>query len=83
MDIALRGRLDSLTAPALLEKFESVKEGVTACTVDAKELEYVSSAGLRVLLLMYKALNGNMKLEQVNGEVKEVLEMTEFGEYFL
>ena len=83
MDIALRGRLDTLTAPALLEKFESVKEGVTACTVNMKELDYVSSAGLRVLLMIYKALNGNMKLENVKDEVKEVLEMTGFGQYFL
>ena len=83
MDIALRGRLDTLTAPALLEKFESVKEGVTACTVNMKELDYVSSAGLRVLLMMYKALDGNMKLENVNDEVKEILEVTGFGQYFL
>ena len=83
MDIALRGCLDTLTAPALLEKFMSVKEGVTACTVDMKELDYVSSAGLRVLLMIYKALNGSMKLENVKDEVKEVLEMTGFGQYFL
>ena len=83
MTVTLRGRLDTLTAPELLEQFESAKAGVTACTVNAKALDYVSSAGLRVLLMMYKALNGNMKMEQVNDGVKEILEMTGFGQYFL
>ncbi len=83
MVITLRGRLDSITAPELLERFESVKEGVTSCTVNAKGLDYISSAGLRVMLMMYKALNGNLKLEQVNPAVKEILEMTGFEQFLL
>lgn len=83
MVITLRGRLDSITAPELLEQFESVKEGVTACTVNAKDLDYISSAGLRVMLMMYKALDGHLKMEQVNPVVKEILDATGFEQFLL
>ncbi len=83
MTAVLSGRLDTITAPELLEKFESAKQGVTSCTVNAKELEYISSAGLRVLLIIYKALNGNMKVEQTNPVVREILEVTGFEQFLL
>ena len=79
----MSGRLDTITAPELLEKFESLKEGVTTCTVNAKDLEYISSAGLRVMLMMYKALNGKLKMEQVNSAVREILEVTGFEQFLL
>lgn len=83
MTAILSGRLDTITAPELLEKFESLKEGVTTCTVNAKDLEYISSAGLRVMLIMYKALNGKLKMEQVNSAVREILEVTGFEQFLL
>ena len=83
MTVILIGRLDTITAPELLEKFESLKEGVTTCTVNAKDLEYISSAGLRVMLMMYKALNGKLKMEQVNSVVREILEVTGFEQFLL
>lgn len=83
MTAILSGRLDTITAPELLEKFESLKDGATSCTVNAKDLEYISSAGLRVMLMMYKALNGKLKMEQVNSVVKEILEVTGFEQFLI
>ncbi len=58
-------------------------EGVTSGAVNAKDLDYISSAGLRVMLMMYKALNGNLKMEQADPAVKEILAMTGFEEFLL
>ena len=83
LTVAVAGRLDTMTAPELeaLLKEESL-DGVTALTFDFAALEYISSAGLRVLLLAQKAMNrqGRMKLRGVNENVMEVLEVTGFTE---
>ena len=60
-----------------------MKEGVTSCTVNAKDLDYISSAGLRVMLMMYKTLDGHLKMEQVNPVVKEILDATGFEQFLL
>ncbi len=87
LTIALAGRLDTITSPELLEKYERITQGktVSSVVVDAKSLRYISSAGLRVLLMFYKALNNkeSFKMVNVNSEVKEILEVTGFDQFLL
>ena len=80
--IEIVGRLDTITAPALDKTInEDVPEN-TALTLDLKGLEYISSAGLRVLLSAQKRMkkHGSMKLRNVCEEVMEVFEMTGFAD---
>lgn len=80
--ILLTGRLDTTTAPAL-EKTLRDDVGETARLVlDLKGLEYISSAGLRVLLAARKKMQkvGSMKLVHVCEDVMEILEMTGFAD---
>ncbi len=83
MEIKLRGRLDSITAPELLGVYEktTVEEKVEKITVDASELEYISSAGLRVLLLMIKQVgNGNLAVTGQNETVQTIFDQTGFAD---
>ncbi len=79
LTIALNGRLDTRTTPELEEQMDltDIKELV----LDFKDLEYVSSAGLRLLLKAQKQMNiqGKMKLINVNEMVMEVFEITGFS----
>ena len=80
--IEVAGRLDTSTAPVLDKTIaEDVSEG-SALVLDLKGLEYISSAGLRVLLSAQKRMqkSGSMKLKNVCEEVMEVLEMTGFAD---
>lgn len=81
LTIALKGRLDTTTAPEL-EKELLLLDGADELTLDFSALEYVSSAGLRVLLTAHKAMNGKggMKVTHVNEIVQEVFEVTEFAD---
>jgi anti-sigma B factor antagonist len=78
--IELTGRLDTLTSPQLEEALKEVPEDVNELVLNLKELEYVSSAGLRVFLNAQKGMmeKGTMILKNVNEEIMEVLEMTGF-----
>ena len=78
---ALSGRLDTITAPELEEELKACLDGVSELTMDFEGLEYISSAGLRVLLLAQKTMNkqGTMKLANVNDTVMEILEVTGFA----
>lgn len=80
LNIALEGRLDTSTAPELDAELKSSLEGVTELSFDFEKLEYISSAGLRVLLSAQKVMNkqGSMVLRKVREEVKEVFEVTGF-----
>ena len=75
MDIALEGRLDTTTAPEF-DSFVKGLEDVSALNINCKKLVYLSSAGLRVLLVAHKKMNGKMKLTNVGELVMEVLELT-------
>ena len=77
---ALGGRLDTTTAPELEKELKDSLDGVAALTIDMKELEYISSAGLRVLLSAQKIMNrqGEMKLKNVNETIMEIFEVTGF-----
>ena len=80
--VIVNGRLDTITAP-VLEKTLAENIGTTKCLIlDFKGLEYISSAGLRVLLGAQKKIqnSGAMKLTNVCNDVMEILEMTGFAD---
>jgi len=80
LTISLRGRLDTTTAPLLESEFKSSLNGVTELIIDLKELVYISSAGLRVLLSAQKVMNkqGKMLVKNSNDDVRDVFEVTGF-----
>ena len=80
--IEVVGRLDTITAPVLEKTINENMAGIQSLVLDLKGLEYISSAGLRVLLGAQKKMqkNGAMKLTGVCEEVMEVLEMTGFAD---
>ncbi|MBR5241585.1 MAG: STAS domain-containing protein [Clostridia bacterium] len=80
--IKLAGRLDTTTAPALDKTINEDVANVKNLVLDLKELEYISSAGLRVLLGAQKKMQkiGSMKVTNVCEEVMEVFEMTGFAD---
>ena len=81
VEIALSGRLDTTTAPQLEAELKSI-EGVTALTLDFAGLDYLSSAGLRVLLAAQKAMGrqGGLVIRNVNETIMEVFEITGFSD---
>ena len=80
--LAIVGRLDTLTAPALDKVVNEDVDGATGIIMDMKELEYISSAGLRVLLGTHKKMlkAGFLRLINVGESVMEVLDMTGFSD---
>lgn len=82
LTVALSGRLDTNTAPALEAALRDSIDGVTALTIDMAALEYISSAGLRVLLAAQKIMGkqGGMKLTHVNETILEIFEVTGFSD---
>ncbi|MBR5090079.1 MAG: STAS domain-containing protein [Ruminiclostridium sp.] len=80
LTIALEGRLDTSTAPELEAEVKASVDGVTALIFDISGLEYISSAGLRVLLSTQKIMNkqGSMKVRGANETVMEIFDVTGF-----
>jgi len=80
LSLALEGRLDTSTAPQLETELRSSLGGVSSLLLDLEGLEYISSAGLRVLLSAQKVMNkqGEMKLVHVNDVISEIFEVTGF-----
>ncbi len=80
LEVVLEGRLDTTTAPQLETMLKESLDGVTGLTLDFEKLEYISSAGLRVLLATQKIMSkqGSMKLTHVSDLVKEIFEVTGF-----
>lgn len=80
LNLRLKGRVDTLTAPNMLALFERVAaENKLSCVdIDCGELDYISSAGLRVLLIMKKECPDGVKLTDINQVVREILEQTGF-----
>ena len=78
------GRLDTLTAPELEKELDIVLTDAKELVFDMEELEYISSAGLRVLLKAQKTMNaqGSMKVSNVNESIMEVFEITGFLDIF-
>lgn len=80
LTLIVSGRLDTQTAPELEKELDSVLADIKELTFDFANLEYVSSAGLRVILKAQKAMNaqGSMKLTGVNDSIMEVFDITGF-----
>ncbi len=80
--IALEGRLDSLSSPDLEKELEESLSDVKSLTYDLEKLEYISSAGLRLMLTSQKKMNtqGEMKLINVSEEIMDILDMTGFSD---
>ena len=78
--LIVSGRLDTQTAPELEKELDAVLTGLKELSFDMTNLEYVSSAGLRVILKAQKAMNtqGSMKLTGVNDSIMEVFDITGF-----
>ena len=78
--LIVSGRLDTQTAPELENELDSIISGIKELIFDMTNLEYVSSAGLRVILKAQKAMNmqGSMKLTGVNDSIMEVFDITGF-----
>ena len=82
LTVALSGRLDTTTAPELEKELKESLDGVNALTIDMKDLDYISSAGLRVLLSAQKIMNkqGGMKVVHVSETIMEIFEVTGFSD---
>ena len=82
LEISLEGRLATMTAPELEADLNQSLGSVDSLTLDFSKLEYISSAGLRVLLSAHKAMSGKggMKVTNVNEIVQEVFEVTGFAD---
>ena len=80
--VRLNGRLDTMTAPDLEAELSASFDGAETLTFDLGGLDYISSAGLRVLLFAHKAMSkkGGMKVKNVNEIVGEVFEVTGFSD---
>ena len=82
LTVALSGRLDTNTAPELEAAMKTALEGVEELTFDFEKLDYISSAGLRVLLAAQKTMNrqGSMKVKNANETIMEIFEVTELAD---
>ncbi len=78
--VELDGRLDTTTAPELEATLKTALKGVTALEMDLSKLEYISSAGLRVLLSTQKVMNrqGSMTVRNVKPEIMDIFDVTGF-----
>lgn len=83
--ITLKGRLDTMTAPQLDDEATSIDfDEVETVTLNLKDLEYISSSGLRVILALYKNLKnkgGNLKIVNVSNTIMELFSMTGMSDY--
>ena len=83
LTIALEGRLDTMTAPELESELRSSTSGVSELEFDMTKLDYISSAGLRVLLSAQKTMNkqkGSMVVRHANEALMEIFEVTGFSD---
>ncbi|MBQ0037640.1 MAG: STAS domain-containing protein [Clostridiales bacterium] len=82
MTVALTGRLDTTTAPQLEAELGDSLNGVTDLIFDFEKLEYISSAGLRVMLATQKVMNkqGTMLVKNVCEDIREIFDVTGFSD---
>ena len=80
--LTLEGRLDTVTAPDMEKEIREILPELKELTLDFEKLEYISSAGLRVLLSAQKAMNakGTMKITHVQRDIMEIFEVTGFSD---
>ena len=80
MFLSLKGHLDTITAPNLLAFYQKNKEQIRGVYVNCQDLDYISSAGLRVLLIMQKGSENGVTVTEINDVVREILEQTGFDQ---
>ena len=82
LTLALEGRLDTVTSPELEKELKASLDGADSLILDFSKLDYISSAGLRVLLSAHKQMStkGGMKVTNVNEIVREVFDVTGFAD---
>lgn len=82
LEILLEGRLDTTTSPMLETELTQSIDGLTELIFNFEKLEYISSAGLRILLAAQKIMNkqGSMVVKNVNEIIAEVFEVTGFAD---
>ena len=82
LKIILEGRLDTTTAPQLEAQLQDALGSVNDLKFDLEKLEYISSAGVRVLLALQKIINkqGTMVISNASAEVKEIFDVTGFSD---
>ena len=80
--LTITGRIDTGTAPKLEEILKESYDGITGLVIDLAKVEYISSAGLRVLLSAQKIMNkqGHMVIRNVNEDIMEIFEVTGFSD---
>lgn len=83
LTIILKGRLDTLAAPAFEEEVKKALPDLTDLVFDLSELEYVSSSGLRVFLMAQKTMKdqGNMTVKNVSSSIYDIMEVTGFTNF--
>lgn len=79
LTVTVSGRLDTMTAPALEQELTASYGEVTELVLDFQNLQYISSAGLRVVLGAHKAMKGKLVVKNVNQTVMEVFDITGFS----
>ena len=82
LNVAVEGRLNTTTAPELEAELKASLDGASKLVLDFEKLEYISSAGLRVVLSAQKVMakKGGMKVIHVNESVMEIFEITGFSD---
>ena len=82
LTVKVTGRMDTITAPQLENELKENIDGAEKLILDFEALEYISSAGLRVLLMAQKAMNkqGEMVVKNVNEDIAEIFEITGFAD---
>ena len=84
LECKIKGRIDTISSPALLEVFDKNYDGIHKIVIDGTELQYVSSAGLRVMLMAVKRLgDGSVSIDNASDEVKEIFDTTGFSELII
>ena len=86
LTVALEGRLDTTTAPQLETELKAALDGADSLILDFEKLEYISSAGLRVLLSALKAMNaqkGTMRVTGANEMIREIFDVTGFSDILI
>lgn len=83
--VKLQGSLDTLAAEEIMDQVKEIMDSATPITIDCTELEYISSSGLRLLLMIrkaQKAKDNKVTLTSVNASIMEVLRVTHFDKMF-
>ena len=80
--VKLDGKLDTITSPVLESELKYGLDGVTKLVFDMEKLQYISSAGLRILLSSQKVMNrqGTMVIRNANEDIKEIFDVTGFSD---